>query len=90
MKQAYLIRTITEYGKLMAYCIDNDVSVWRCYWDEREAGDICYDIDWKEKHLQYSNKQFYIKEGYEIVIPIFTFDKYGKVQIAAKRSLNNV
>ena len=35
-KKAYLLISIEEYGKFIAYCIENDISVFRTYWNERE------------------------------------------------------
>ena len=83
----YLIKNIEEYGKLMAFCIDHDISVWRTYWDEREKGNRCYYINWKEKRCYYSSLDYYQGKyrfddiEYEIVEPIFEFDKYGTVEI---------
>lgn len=51
MDEAYLIKNIEEYGKLMAYCIENDISVFRTYWDEREKGRRCYKPDFHEKKM---------------------------------------
>lgn len=39
-----IISNLEEYGKLMAFCIQNDISAWRTYWDERDT-DTCYSID---------------------------------------------
>lgn len=39
-KKAYLIKDITEYGKFISYCIHNDITVCRAYWDERERLEI--------------------------------------------------
>lgn len=82
----YLIKNIEEYGKLMAFCIDNDINVWRLYWDEREKGKRCYNIDWKMKRCFYSDIDYYSgknidKKVYNVVEPIFSFDKYGKVEL---------
>lgn len=41
-EKVYLIRNIEEYGKLMAYCINKDITVWRTYWDETQKGNRCY------------------------------------------------
>lgn len=68
---AYLIKNIVEYGKLIAYCIDHDISVWRSYWDEDEAGDRCYFIDWREARLYYSSKRFYTENRYNVIEPYF-------------------
>lgn len=86
---AYLLKDITEYGKLMAYCIEHDICVWRTYWDEREAGERCYCINWQEKSCRYS-KDFYKKRcslfwerdvKYQIVRPVFSVDQYGVVTL---------
>ena len=87
-KRAFLIKNIEEFGKLMAYCIQNDVSVFRTYWDERESGDRCYRIDWQEKRCYYSRKAYWVENGYEIVIPNFVFDQYGNYQIASYGGVN--
>lgn len=78
MKKAYLILNIEEYGKLMAFCIENDITVWRTYWDEREKGDRCYEINWQEKRCYYSSRRYYEEKGYEITIPDFVLDKFGE------------
>ena len=82
----YLIKNIEEYGKLMAYCIDHDISVWRTYWDERVKGTIGYHIDWKQKRCFYCRIGYWKCENidnkvYNVVEPIFSFDKYGKVEL---------
>lgn len=81
MKTAYLISNIEEYGKLLSFLINNDVNVYRLYWDEREKGDRCYRIDWQKKRCCYSSRRYYENEGYEIVTPTFLLDKYGKYKI---------
>lgn len=77
-KKAYLITSVGEYGKFISFCIENDISVWRTYWDEREKGDRCYNIDWKEKRCYYSSRRYYENNGYEIVSPTFQLNEYGK------------
>ena len=72
-----LIANIAEYGKLIAFCIENDISVFRTYWDEREKGDRCYSIDWKEKRCYYSNRIYWEDSGYDIITPKFYVNKYG-------------
>lgn len=81
MKEAYLILSIEEYGKLLAYCINNDIQVWRTYWDEREKGDRCYQINWKEKRCYYSSRKYYENNDFDIVIPNFFLDNYGNYKI---------
>lgn len=55
-------------------------------WDEREKGKRCYNIDWKMKRCFYSDIDYYLgknidKKVYNVVEPIFSFDKYGKVKL---------
>lgn len=83
-KIALLISNIEEYGKLMSFCINNDINVWRTYWDEREKGDRCYNIDWKEKRCYYSSKRYYINEGYEILEPNFFINEFGDYKFKYK------
>lgn len=83
-KIVYLIDSITEYGKLISYCIENDVSVFRTYWDERKRGDRCYLLDWKEKRCLYSDQKYWVENRYEIIKPEFYVDEYGKYQIEAR------
>lgn len=80
-KTAFLITSIAEYGKLISFCIENDISVFRTYWDEREKGDRCFQIDWADKRCYYSSKRFYESEGYEIITPIFYVNSYGNYKI---------
>ena len=70
--RAFLITSVEEYGKLVAFCISKDISIYRTYWDEREKGSRCYNINWKEKRCYYENN------GYEIVKPIFRPNAYGE------------
>ena len=82
----YLIKNIEEYGKFVAFCIDHDITVWRLYWDEREKGKRGYHIDWKLKRCWYADIDYYLgknidKKVYNVVEPIFSFDKYGKVEL---------
>lgn len=81
MKKAYLIASIEEYGKLISFCINNDISVWRTYWDEREKDDRCFNIDWENKRCYYASKRYYENEGYKIITPIFYINKYGNYKI---------
>ena len=81
MKKAYLISNIEEYGKFIAYLIEHDISVWRLYWDERQKGNRCYQIEWNEKRCYYSTIKYYQDNGYEIVIPQFVCDEYGKYNV---------
>lgn len=77
--KVYLISNIEEYGKFISYCIDNDISVWRTYWDDREKGERCYHINWKEKRCYYSDRAFY--DDYKVIIPIFELDSYGRYKL---------
>ena len=76
-KVAYLIDNIEDYGKLLAYCIENDICVWRTYWDEREKTCRCYNIDYISKRCFYATKQYYVRNGYVIIKPQFEIDKWG-------------
>lgn len=82
-KRAFLITSIEEYGKLIAFCISKDICVYRTYWDEREKRSRCYNIDWKEKRCYYSKLRYYEDNGYEIVKPIFRLNAYGEYDIHA-------
>lgn len=79
--KVYLIKNIEEYGKLIAYCIENDISVFRSYWDDREKSNRCYNISFKDKRLYYSSKEYYENEGAEIVIPEFYCTNFGEYRI---------
>ena len=81
--EAYLIKDIAEFGKFCAFCIDNDIRLWRVYWDEREAGKRAYHIIWRENHCEYCDIKWYQNHGIEIVEPKFYLDQYGcyKIQI---------
>lgn len=76
-KTVYLINNIEEYGKLISFCINNDVCVFRTYWDEREKGDRCYWINWQEKRCYYSPRRYYEINGFTVVTPTFVLDEYG-------------
>ena len=80
-KVVYLIENIEEYGKLMAYCIENDISVWRCYWDERVKGDRCFEISSVSRCCLFSRLSYYQGFNVKIVKPKFIVDKYGCYQI---------
>lgn len=79
--KVYLIKNIEEYGKLMSYCIERDISVFRTYWDEREKGNRCYNISFEEKQCYHSSKQYYKSQGAEILIPEFRCTKFGHYDI---------
>lgn len=83
----YLIENIEEYGKLMSFCIENDISVFRTYWDEREKGDRCYDVNFEQKRCFYSSSKYYQNIGSAVIKPKFVLDKYGKYNI--ERCENN-
>ena len=76
-KKSFLIINIEEYGKLISFCINNDICVFRTYWDEYEKGDRCYFIDWKEKRCYYAPELFYENNGYKIVRPTFQLNEWG-------------
>lgn len=80
-KKAFIIDNITEYGKLMAFCIERDISVFRTYFDEREKNNRCYSIDWKQKRCYYSRKEYWIEKEYKVYKPTFYVDEWGKICI---------
>ena len=80
-EKCYRIKNIEEYGKLISYCIDNDINVFRTYWDEREAGNRCFWINHKEKRCYYASRKFYESEDYQVVEPTFALDTFGKFHI---------
>ena len=84
MKKAYFIKNIEEYGKLIAFCIENDITVWRTYWNESEKGIRCFEIDFHEKRCYYSPMHYYLDEGYTIMIPIFSADSYGDIILSTE------
>ena len=77
MKTVYMIKNITEYGKLMAFCINNDITTFRTYWDETQAGDRCFFIKWNEKRCYYACRKYWENEGFIIVEPQFILDEFG-------------
>lgn len=83
-KKAYLIKNITEFRKFIAYCINNDISVWRTYWHNGYKGERCYYIDWRERECHYASCNYYYCAHYKIVIPIFQIDNYGNYVIESE------
>lgn len=80
-KISYLISNIEEYGKFLSFLINNDVNVYRLYWNERAKGDRCYHIDWKEKRCYYAPQKYYIDNNYEIIKPDFICNQYGDYEM---------
>lgn len=85
MKKAYLITNIKEYGKFISFCIENDIQVWRTYWNEREKGDRCYFINWIERRAYYSPRKYWENNKIEIVTPKFTLNQYGCYEMGDKK-----
>ena len=79
-KKVFLITSVEQYGKFVSYCIDNDISVWRLYWDDREKGNRCFHINWKEKRCYYASKKFYEDEGFEVITPLFLLN-FGSYEL---------
>ena len=77
----YTFSDISEFGKFLAYCVEQDISVWRLYWDERERDQRCYCVDWKERRCYYADRSYYLQEGYKIYNPSFGFDQFGKIKM---------
>ena len=80
MKKVFLISDIEQFGLFIAYCIELDICVFRTYWNENNKGDRCYCIDFSEKRCYYGSKQYWINEGYEIFIPQFYFNEFGRIK----------
>lgn len=76
-KCVYLLSSIEDYGKFIAFCINHDIAVFRAYWDEREKGDRCFQIVWSEKRCYYCSKSYYESRGFDIIRPVFVLDDYG-------------
>ena len=87
-KKAFLITSVEEYGKLMAFCVSKDICIYRTYWDEREKGNRCYNIDWKERRCYYGKLRYYEYNGYEIVKPIFRPNAYGEYVLYSVSTCN--
>ena len=87
-KKAFLITSVEEYGKLMAFCVSKDICIYRTYWDERENGNRCYNIDWKKKCCYYGKLRYYENNGYEIVKPIFSLNAYGEYVLYSVSTCN--
>ena len=87
MRTAYLIPNIEEYGKFISFLINHDINVFRLYWDEREKGIRCFNINWKYNCCYYSSKDYYLSEGYEIITPTFELNQYGDYELI--RGANN-
>ena len=79
--EAFIIDNITDFGNLMAFCIDQDITVWRTYFNEREKNNRCYSIDWKEKRCYYARKEYWLDKGYKVYKPTFYVDEWGKIEI---------
>lgn len=77
MKYCFLISDISHFGFLIAYCIEHDISVFRCYWDNRVKGKRCYLLDPIAKRLSYASLDFCFSEGYDVISPLFYFNNFG-------------
>lgn len=73
----YRIKSIEDYGKLISFCIDRDISVFRTFWDEAQKDERCYFINWVDKRCYYSTEDYFTREGYIVVDPVFHLDPYG-------------
>ena len=56
----YIIKNFEDYGILLSYCIDKDISVYRTYYKPGR----CYSIDYKQKRCFYSDMEYYSSSGY--------------------------
>ena len=77
----YKISSIEEYGKLLAYLINNDFNVFRLFWDERDKHQRCYSINYATKRVGYSNVNYYKRCGYTVYNAYFTLDQFGNYEI---------
>lgn len=75
MSVVFQIDNVEEYGKLVAYCIEKDISVFRSYWTASEPR--FYRIDFVAKRLYYGAQRYWLSEGYRVVKPTFILDKFG-------------
>lgn len=80
-KIAYRILSVEDFGKLMSFCIDKDVCVFRTYFNNACLSDRCYTIDWKEKRCYYGSEQYYLDHSYTVITPTFLTDVYGNYYI---------
>ena len=77
----YLIKNIEEYGKLIAYCIQNDIDVSKTYWEEGALNKHCYHIDVEKNKCLYNTYEYYKSKGYKIVEPEFYIDAGNNISI---------
>lgn len=71
-KICFLIDNIEDYGKLVSYCIEHDISVFRSYYIPGHY----YEIDFDSNKLFHSNQEFYKEEGYILQRPKFIYTRY--------------
>ena len=75
----YYIDNIGDYGYFIAFCIDNDITVWRAYYPANEPK--CFYIDWRQKRLWYGSVDSYKKDGFTVVRPKFARNEYGGIEL---------
>lgn len=82
----YEIDNISDYGKLVSYCIEHDVSVFRSYYDNRVLR--FYHIDLSDKRLYYVTDKSHLKSLYPdddqnviVMKPDFKLDDYGHYKL---------
>lgn len=78
---AYLIDNITDFGKFLTFCIQNDFSVFRTFWDDREKGKRCFHLSYSDKLVYYSDISFYKSKGYKILRPSFELNSYSEYYV---------
>lgn len=71
-KICFLIDNVEDFGKLVSYCIEHDISVFRSYYIPGHY----YHIDFDLKRLFHSKKEFYQEEGYVLKKPKFIYTRY--------------
>lgn len=82
MENVYFISNVEEFGKFVSFCIDNDISVFRVYWNEQQKDNLCYSVDFYNKRCFYGTKDFYVSKGFKIRKPIFEVDNFGKYNLS--------
>ena len=76
----YKFKNAEQFGLFLIWCVENDISIWRTYWSEREK-DRCYRIDWQDKRVYYGSEKYWLEKFYKVVETKFYFDEYGIIKM---------
>ena len=79
---AYLIKHIEEYGKLMAYCIQNNIDVSQAPWEEYTSNRCCSYIDVNKCRCLCNTYEYYKSKGYKITEPAFYVNSGNNIIIS--------